>query len=325
MDNSTGKMSIEGEKYFLELQNKIKTLTLTAWYDRNLNWSEVDSWLSQFNMNEESSVARLQMLFLVSNFLYFGKREIEELLKTIFRDFVKYPIVYKYRKENSDTKNLSEIQKALKKRIGKTFFMGMGNPSESATHLLYHFRKINSISKKKFLLREDIFQTDSHGKYKLKETQIDELIFIDDLSCSGSQAKDYSKNLIDKIKERFSNIKIRYITLFSTDFAQEEIQKETSFDRVECVFNLDSSFKCFSDGSRFYKGENNYFDKQFTKEMCRKYDHKLKPGYELGYKSSQLLLGFFHNTPDNVPPIFWFKGDHLTPWDPIFPRDDKIY
>ena len=50
-------------------------------------------------------------------------------------------------------------------------------------------------------------------------------------------------------------------------------------------------------------------------------DEKVNP---LGYDNCQLLLSFFHNTPNNSLPIFWFEDEQVE-WKPMFRRYPKIY
>ena len=51
---------------------------------------------------------------------------------------------------------------------------------------------------------------------------------------------------------------------------------------------------------------------------------QLAAKHQLGYGDGQLLLGLFHNTPDNTLPIFWFNEEGKE-WYPIFKRYNKIY
>ena len=52
--------------------------------------------------------------------------------------------------------------------------------------------------------------------------------------------------------------------------------------------------------------------------MCRHYGTDLLPGHELGFDDGQLLIGFFHNVPDNTLPVIWQRQAAPIPWVPAF-------
>jgi hypothetical protein len=72
---------------------KIKTLNETVW-ERRATDPTITEWLDNF---APPSVAapdeRAHALFLLSNFMYFGDREIRGLLKALYRDLYRYPII----------------------------------------------------------------------------------------------------------------------------------------------------------------------------------------------------------------------------------------
>tara|TARA_B100001059_G_C17789767_1_gene559402 strand:+ start:19 stop:600 length:582 start_codon:yes stop_codon:yes gene_type:complete len=161
----------------------------------------------------------------------------------------------------------------------------------------------------------------------LKQPDIKRYIFLDDVCGSGTQAIEYSEKLLKEMKALNPNVEVYYFSLFSTAQGMKNIKEDTLFDKVDCIFELDDSFKCFSDNARQYRNEDTLpVSKDFSKHFCFKYGIDLlgqdNADHVLGYKNSQLLLGFAHNTPDNTLPIFW--GDKST-WKPIFKRYHKFY
>ncbi|HVT63080.1 MAG TPA: hypothetical protein VHD33_06320 [Legionellaceae bacterium] len=334
-----------------ELEAKIKILRETTWYDRQLEWPEVQRWLDQFQKTDDDDDEQIQCLFLLSNFMYFGRREIRETLRALFRDLYKYPIMQELRKKNANTKDRNLLEREFQKVLDKTRFLGMGNPSESGTHLLYFFRQENNLSKDHFINGHDIFLPESrrprswnrrHIIYSilrffklqtlfaplvLRDDQIKRYVFIDDLCCSGSQARKYSENLVESMKLLDSEIEVYYFALFATQRGMDYVRTYTAFDKVDCIFELDETYKCFSANSRFFRREPHPVDKSKSEAICRRYDSAIKPGLVLGYNQDQLLLGFYHNTPDNTPPIFWYDGTYSGNklWRSIFHRYHKIY
>jgi hypothetical protein len=120
------------------------------------------------------------------------------------------------------------------------------------------------------------------------------------------------------------NISTQYLSLFSTTRAIRKLNKSGLFDRVDCVFELDPSFKCFFKKSRYYPAtDKSEIKREFTSQFCSNYGEKhllIPKRNRLGYKNSQLLLSFAHNTPDNTVPIFWEECEN---WTPLFKRYPK--
>lgn len=325
------------EEHFKALEDKIMLLSNTAWSDRNLHWNEVEKWLEQFDKEVKGS--SIHFLHLLSNFMYFGRKEVREMLKSLYRDIYRCPIIQEIREANCHTKDIEFLNTEFEKVLQNTKFLGIGNPSESGTHLLYLFRQTNNIKKTQFINGHEVFKRDQKGETLIKDEKISRYVFIDDLAGSGSQAITYSKNLVKDIKDRNPIAKVSYYVLFATEEAIRNIQANSYFDEVRSIFTLDDSFKCFSARSRYFRGKKADEERENTKTLCSHFDRPLskilctKEGfpdenyYELGFNDSQLLLSFYHNTPDNAPPVFWFSNrpSELKNWKPIFNRYHKVY
>lgn len=315
------------------LLNKVMTYYATIWKDRRTN-KIYDEWLENFTDVLNADKEKLHALFLLSKFMYFGNLELRELLKCVFRDLFKYPIVAEIRKNNGNSTDVSFINGIFNEELSKTRFLGVGNPSESGVHLLYYFRQENELGKDNFINTHEIFKTnlikekDENGvdisriEVKIKNTDIKRYVFIDDFCGSGTQAKEYSKEIVEQIKHINKDIEVNYLMLFGTEEGISSVKSETKFDRVETVFSIDNSFKCFSDVSRYFYKPINEIERDFCMSMCTKYGNMLWSAFPLGYKDGQLLLSLFHNTPDNTLPIFWAES---ADWQPIFKRFHKIY
>ena len=80
------------------LDRKIKVLHNTAWRDK-WQWAsdQYSKWLGNFKEGEE----RLNAMFLLSKFMYFGNDAIRELMVRIYEDLYKRPIVYGIRKKKT--------------------------------------------------------------------------------------------------------------------------------------------------------------------------------------------------------------------------------
>lgn len=306
------------------LERKVIAYYTDIW--RDLRHSEYQKWLDNFH---DSDKERLNALFLLSKFVYFGNIEIKEMLKAVYRDLYKYPIVEKIRQDGNDTMDSHYIKKHFVAHREGTRFLGIGNPSESGVHLLYYFRQENMLPKTMFVNAHELF-TSSYSELDKKmvlswsNPNINHVVFLDDFCGNGSQAIGYIKSLVEQIKRLNGSCKVEYFVLVGNRVGLDNVAAQTMVDRVDAIFELDESFKCFAEESRYFRNAKEGIDKNFCKKLCEKYGtERCKDAKSpLGFDNDELLLSFFHNTPNNTLPIFWTdeKG-----WYPLFNRSIKIY
>lgn len=314
-----------------QLFSKIKTLNECIW-EGKIDRPRVDAWLQNFADDQAGSPSeRLHLLYLLQKFMYFGNKQIRELLKALYRDLYKYPIVEGIRLQNGNTIDADFVSKAFHSELLQTRFLGMGNPSESGYYLLYFFRQENRLPKTLFIHSHQIFKRYAPVRFlsfrrtALGFPSVKRYVFIDDLCGSGTQAIDYSEQILRDLKKLNRSAEISYYTLFATTAGLKEVRTSTLFDKVECIFELDETFKCFSADSRYFRPPHASIDKQFAEDTCTRYGKTLFPHHPVGYKNGQLLLGLHHNTPDNTLPVFWYDEPGNKPWVPIFRRYPKYY
>ncbi|MGR3175016.1 MAG: phosphoribosyltransferase-like protein [Candidatus Scalindua sp.] len=309
------------EKYIAN----IKTLNETIW-EGLVTKPQIDNWLSNFKDDVDGTPSeQLHALCLLSQFMYFGSRQIRELLKALFRDSYKYPIVESIRKANGDTTDVKFLSNKFNDELAKTRFVGIGNPSGSGSHLLYYFRQENQLPEVLFINSRQILK--KHGRSSpptLHFPNVRRYVFIDDICGSGTQAKTYSEKILKGIKSITNeDIRFEYYMLFSTKKGLEKIDNETLFDKSSAVFELDDSYKCFGSESRYFLEKDNVINKSFAKDMCNYYGKILNSSGPLGFKNGQLLIGFHHNTPNNTLPIIWHDSPTYPKWTSIFKRYPK--
>lgn len=308
------------------LKTKIKTLNETVWENRATD-PAITEWLENFAPSGTvGSDQQVHALFLLSNFMFFGDREIRGLLKALYRDVYRYPIIEAIRRTHHDTLDSNVIDPLFKTHLHATRFLGVGNPSESGCHLLYYFRQENILPKDLFVHTHQIFtRRGGNGSVELRDTAISRYIFIDDFCGSGKQGSEYSRDLVEDIKKLKPDAFVAYYVLFATAKGISKIKNETKFDAANAIYELDSSFKCFSADSRYFRNPLPEIDRTFCEHMCRLYGEQMVASeHALGYEDSQLLIGFHHNTPDNTLPIIWFDEPGRLSWDPIFRRYPKL-
>jgi hypothetical protein len=306
---------------------KIKTLNERVW-ERRADRPAIDAWLSNFADDWPADPSeQLHALFLLSHFMYFGDVEIRVLLTALYRDLFKYPIIEGLRQADAETLNGTELQARFRTELSRTRFLGIGNPAESGTHLLYYFRQENELTKELFIHTHQIFSGRLDApEVGLADSSLTRYVLIDDFCGSGDQAKEYSEKVIATIRAAAARadvgVEICYYVLFASAHGLARIRSDADFDRVSAVYELDSSYRTFGDDSRYFLTHPDPINRDFAHQMCRAYGDQLWPACPLGYRDGQLMIGFHHNTPDNTLPILWFDRAN-PPWVPMFRRYHK--
>lgn len=316
-----------------ELEQKIMKLSQNIW-ESKVNQASLKSWLENFGKSSlPETCEQTHALYLLSNFTYFGTREIREMLKSAHRDKVKNPLIQLIRKRLGDTKDENKILAELKAEMEQTRFLGIGNPSESGTHLLYFFRQENNLIKDLFVHSHQLFDikrtikgTETKISISLGLPEVKRYIFLDDVCGSGDQVISYmsGKGSLSQLKDIYPELEFVYITLVASEKGLKAVKESGIFDRVETIFELDSSYQCFSKESRYFpRGMSLPVSKNFAETMSAKYGKQLGFSEQNmhGYKNGQFLMGFSHNVPDNTLPIIWGENN----WTPIFRRYSKLY
>lgn len=327
---------MSAEKYY----NQIEVLNSTLWEGRALK-PKIAEWLDNFDFDQEKDYA----LYLLSRLMYFSSYNIRTLLRSLYRDLYRYPIIKKIRQDNKDTLDPILIEREFAEQMSRTRFLGVGNPSESGVHLLYYFRQENKISKSLFVNTDDVIKRHTDGAISLRNEfeSADRFVFIDDLCGSGEQATTDTnvKRCVDDIKKLNPHAHVSYLMLFGMSDGMQKIRDCGLYDHVEAVIELDNSYRCFSDCSRYFM--DGTFDKSLARKIVHKHGYKLMKNFfdkmtafteaekivsadchALGFGDCQLMISLHHNTPDNTLPIFWYDEDESL-WTPIFKRYNKVY
>ncbi|OHV22612.1 hypothetical protein EOS93_30930 [Rhizobium sp. RMa-01] len=314
------------------LLDRITVLNDRLWEGR-INRPLVEEWLKNFDGKTGNDVAteRLHALYWLSQFLYYGSVEIRVLLKTLFRDLFLVPLIQEIRTSNGGSRDLGVLGPLLTEKIRSTRFLGIGNPSESGVHLLYYFRQENSLSKGNFLDSGQIIERVAlhDGKFtrKIADEKVEQYVFVDDVCGSGQTAIEYSRNLLADLRDLKSNAKFCYYSLFGTKAGIDKARKDSLFgDNCSAVIELDDSYRCLSDQSRYLKVVPSGIDAGILKTLALHYGQLICPGHAGGFEDSQMLFGFHHNTPDNTLPIIWGERGNgaQVEWVPAFRRYPKI-
>lgn len=304
-----------------KLRNKIAILAKSVWKDRWGNESDtLTPWVQNFDDDE-----RNMALYMLSHFIYFDSECIREMLVRSYEDFVRRPIVTSIRKQNGHTLNEEAIEAEYKNRLKHIRFLCLGNPSESSAMLLYFFRQENNLPMELFISIDRLFEHKEDNENivaVLKTEEIEQIIVLDDFCASGSQAEEFSQEYVTYIKKQSSSIMVKYIALVGTNRGKIKVERQL-FDKCDYCITLDDSYRVFDEQARYYRGVTEIgCNKEDILSMCQTRGQYLNPRNPRGYKDGQLIIGFFHNTPNNTLPIFWSENHN---WKPIFKRYNKKY
>lgn len=325
-----------------KLLDVIKTLNSTVWNDKALK-EKVDSWLNNFSddkLDHNVEKQKLNALYLLTQFMFFGDREVRSALRYIYTHLFKYPIIRSIRKINNNSFDLDLLNCQFMHIIKRTRFVGMGSASSSGAYLQYAFRQESQLIPKNFIHQVELFKKIEYKhdgnmveRKEIADLSVTHYVFIDDVSLSGSQAQRDMEADIVLIKQLKPDVKLYYFAIFGTPESKFLIQK-LGFDQVKFVFELDDTFKAFHETSRFFFDDKQNdvdsgvlfkeIDKVYCEGISSFYGGKLQEEYceNHGYSDGQLLIGLEHNTPNNTLPIFWSSSKK---WEPIFPRKNKKY
>lgn len=294
------------EEYLDEerLKRMIQDTSIIAW-ERKIEMGDIESWLNNFdgscleNVKDERKIA----LWLLAHFTFYPLSDIRILCKELYQQYLHTKLL-----EIKGDIDENNIENTLKIILKDTLFLGLGNNSESGNNILYYFRQENRLLKSNF-------RFDLNKKFG-------NIVYIDDVTISGSQADTYIKSTNLKGEKQY------FATLMATEEAINYIRGKNPNINVIAAMVLDEREKAFAKENHIFGDKKISNLKECVKEFCRYYGEQAIQGIEdmkaqpLGYGDGQYLIGFEHNTPNNTLPIFWGTGNG---WRPLFKRYSKIY
>lgn len=311
-----------------ELFATLEALDATVWLGRGINQHAIEEWLRGFGADGAlGSPGRLQALYLLSRFTYFGPDEVRALAAALHRDCFRYPAIAQIRRAHGDTRDPSVLDAAFNAWLADTRFLGMGNPSESGVHILYNYRQESALNSRLFINPDEILDL-SGPEPRLADTSIKRYVFIDDFCGSGVQAVRYSKRILAPLTKAATSadltLSIAYHVLVGTSRGLNQVRTKTAFTEVRSALELDDTFRTFGDSSRYFGNTVPLVSRDGAREIAHRHGAALLPAEPLGFDDGQLMLGFAHNTPNNTLPIFWHTGPDSKAWSPPFRRHGKI-
>ena len=313
-----------------KLTEKLMVLNEQLWEGR-VDRRRIDLWLSNFTgKHTDQRSEQDYALLLLSHVMYFGEREIRELLRAMFRDHYRYRVVQEVRRRLNGSSDVAAIHEGYRDILSRTRFSPMGNPSESGTHLMYWFRQENQLDPELFVHSEKLADRPLEDPAaRLVDQNIQRLVFLDDFCGSGCQALELTESLVPQLRragaETGVSLTISYLVLFANAEGVARVREEGPFDSVDAVFELDQSYGAFSDRARQFAGGVGGVNRETIRRMAAGYGELIWREWPLGFNDDQLLLAFHHNTPDNTLPILWAGPPEYPFWHGPFGRYPKYY
>lgn len=280
----------------VRLKKIIRNTSIVAWGNK-ISDIQVDNWLHNFTGRyfEDVENERKLALWLLAHFSYYTYDDVRILCKNLFNQYLHEKLRYN---EGGNLHNkINEI-------IKNTLFVGLGNDSESGNNILYYFRQENQLSKISFEINsKEIYEN---------------LVYVDDVTISGSQALNYIESRNIKAKN------IYVATLIATKDAIDKLGGAPAKIKTISTMILDDRDRAFSESAYVFSDKRIMEIRSTAEEFCSEYGQlagcgKINP---LGYQNGQYMISFEYNTPDNTLPIFWGIGNG---WIPLFTRYPKIY
>ncbi|MFJ4174717.1 hypothetical protein [Microbacterium sp. NPDC089696] len=309
------------------IRKRIMVLSDSIW-EGNGSTEDVNLWLENFTGKTDDVSAEVEQYHaahLLSHFTYFGLRELRELLKALYRDLFRYALIQKIREASDGSADPKLLREAFDDALAQTRFLGVGNPAESGTHLLYYFRQENRLPKELFPNPYEVLRASHDEGFRIADPMVRRLVFIDDVVGTGRQAAEHNVAFIDHVRRAAElseqPIEIWYLTLFAAPKGME-IVKELGFDHSAAVHELNASQLAFSEESHVYAAPPEGISRETAKAIAERYGADLVIGDTTGYGDGELMLGLHHNVPDHTLPIFWVQRAY-GPWNPMFRRYPK--
>lgn len=285
------------------LRKIIINTSIVAWKNK-ISDAQVGKWLQNFDGRYFRKVENEQRLalWLLAHFSYYTQDDVRILCKKLFNQYLHEKL--------QGCKEIN-LKAAINAILANTLFVGLGNDSESGNNILYHFRQENQLSKKNFEINAAL--------------TYENLVYIDDVTISGSQALEYIRSRNIKAQNTYSAMLIATTTAIDTLTVSPECP---NYITTISGMVLDERDQAFSESAYAFSDKRITDIKSIAKEFCSVYGKIAVKGWgymeshPLGYNNGQYMIGLDYNTPDNTLPIFWGTGNG---WFPLFTRYPKIY
>lgn len=238
----------------------------------------------------------------INRWLIQFKPDEQKYIKKLLNNFIYY----------GTNKVISAVKSLHKKVLASNsnydiWYIPVGYVTKSGAIIAYYYRNENKLGEEKFILSNDINRIINKKNVAI--------VFIDDFVGSGHQAKQVWDYIVKPYYSKFENSKFFYCTLVGIKSGIEYIKNTTDLEVIVDRI-IEKNELPFVNNSKVFEDKK---EREIAKKIVTKYGESLYPGNPLGYKDSQVLIGFFYSTPNNTLPIFWSTNEK---WQPLLPRNE---
>ena len=321
---------MDGRELIAALENKAQRLSQQVW-PRNRNLNDINKWIAAFDGvagGVSAETIRLHCLYVLTHVVTFQDREFNELLRALYREYIRLPLVYEIRADHGGVVDPQVVEAEVHARLASTLFVGLGSAVKSGSHLLYQFTKQGQLSADQVVATSDDLLTTNVADpgAKLRRHGITRYVFIDDVCGTGLSALDQGP-LLARLRElgKDSGVdpRIEILFLFGSASSLAGLTGTGGFDAAHALMLFDDTHKAFGTDSRYFQAQpgvaSGLIVKATAEGLFRRAGDQLWASHPLGFMDSQLLLAFEYNTPDNTLTAIWSKGPDEG-WSPIFER-----
>jgi hypothetical protein len=187
------------------------------------------------------------------------------------------------------------------------WYVPVGYVAKSGAVIAYFFRTMNNLSLSHFIAPSDIqsLRPDTEGM----------VVFLDDYLGSGHQAVQVWENVARPAAAK-SKLKFAYAVLVAHRNGLQHVERQTGFQSIATRALTEENLP-FGKTSKVFPDEK---ERNFAREVAKKYGERVYPNHALGYRDTQGLLGFFYSTPNNTLPIFWSTENG---WRPLLTHGES--
>ncbi|WP_375103254.1 hypothetical protein ACDZ28_26705 [Paenibacillus sp. RS8] len=228
------------------------------------------------------------LIQLFSEFEFFSKIEVKGILKKQLSELL----------HNNSLEDIAIF--SLPSQSGKT------NSSDEMTMLIREIVREDGIQIYEDTIKKNIEDLGCDEHIKIA-------VFFDDISGSGKTITDFLKEYKDKLMGK----KIIINLLAATDSALQSIEQYRAEEELSVQVKVERMCgKIFSDHPTL-KDDKRIVLSKFEETIWGKGHRNI-----MGFKDSQLIIGFYHNIPNNTLSSFWYHPEFgkLKQWNTLFKR-----
>jgi hypothetical protein len=312
------------------LEAKAQRLTQHVW-PRDLTLRDIDRWVANFPSAvpyTAEDVIRRHCLYVLTHIVAFRPREFAALVRALFREYIRLPVVYEVREALGLTASPSVVQSEVRTRLASTVFVGLGAAAKSGSRLMYDFQKESHLPRQQLVDScDDLLTHDPNDpKVERRHPAATRYVILDDMCGTGESARDQLpvvRRLRQLALAAGSAVTVELLFLFAIDRSLPLLKGAGQYDDARALMRFTASHRVFDPESRYFRSQpavaNGLVTRETAEEIFRAAGGRLCPAHPLGYGDGQLLLAFDYNTPDNTLTAIWSSGPDEQ-WFPLFPR-----